>query len=488
MDMENREVSPSYDISFLDTFPTLKFPDLQERLLVEATHDNHKIVVLDDDPTGVQTLHDVSVFTNWSESAIEEGFREKQKLFYILTNSRSFSAMRTKQVHQEIAERILTVAQRLQKDFLIISRSDSTLRGHYPLETQTLRETLEAHSTKHVDGEILCPYFKEGGRFTFGDVHYVCYGRKLVPVGQTEFAEDQTFGYHASNLRDYVEEKTQGAYKRETVMSISISELRQGDVEAIAARLCQVHDFGKVIVNAVTQDDVRVFVLALYEALSRGKYFLFRTAAAFVKEMGAIEDRPLLTHAEIFQEKSMAAQQSGGVIVVGSHTEKTTAQLKALQGLPGLEFLELDSDLVLKPELFSQEVTRILEREEAIIRAGKTAVIYTKRKVLTLPDDTKESALARSVKISDAVQSLVGRLSITPSYVIAKGGITSSDVATKALHVHKATVIGQICPGVPVWRTGRESKFPQIPYIIFPGNVGDTDTLRQAVLTLQSAS
>lgn len=486
MDMENREVSPSYDISFLDTFPTLKFLDLQERLLAEATHDKHRIVVLDDDPTGVQTLHDVSVFTDWSESAIEEGFREQQKLFYILTNSRSFSAMKTKQVHQEIAERILKVAQRLQKDFLIISRSDSTLRGHYPLETQTLRETLEAHSMKHVDGEILCPYFKEGGRFTFGDVHYVRYGRKLVPVGQTEFAEDQTFGYHASNLRDYVEEKTQGAYKRETVMSISISELRQGNVEAIAARLCQVHDFGKVIVNAVTQDDVRVFVLALYEALSRGKYFLFRTAAAFVKEMGAIEDRPLLTHAEIFQEKSMATQQSGGVIVVGSHTDKTTAQLKALQGLPGLEFLELDSDLVLKPELFSQEVTRILEREEAIIRAGKTAVIYTKRKVLTLPGDTRESALARSVKISDAVQSLVGRLSITPSYVIAKGGITSSDVATKALHVHKATVIGQICPGVPVWRTGRESKFPQIPYIIFPGNVGNINTLRQAVLTLQS--
>lgn len=485
MDMENREVSPSYDISFLDTFPTLKFLDLQERLLAEATHDKHRIVVLDDDPTGVQTLHDVSVFTDWSESAIEEGFREQQKLFYILTNSRSFSAMKTKQVHQEIAERILKVAQRLQKDFLIISRSDSTLRGHYPLETQTLRETLEAHSMKHVDGEILCPYFKEGGRFTFGDVHYVRYGRKLVPVGQTEFAEDQTFGYHASNLRDYVEEKTQGAYKRENVMSISIAELRQGNVEAIAARLCQVHDFGKVIVNAVTQDDVRVFVLALYEALSRGKYFLFRTAAAFVKEMGAIEDRPLLTHAEIFPEKSMAAQQSGGVIVVGSHTDKTTAQLKALQGLPGLEFLELDSDLVLKPKLFSQEVTRILQKEEAIIRAGKTAVIYTKRKVLTLPDDTKESALARSVKISDAVQSLVGRLSIIPSYVIAKGGITSSDVATKALHVHKAMVIGQICPGVPVWRTGRESKFPQIPYIIFPGNVGDTDTLRQAVLTLQ---
>lgn len=117
MDMENREVSPSYDISFLDTFPSLNFPDLQERLAAVSMHDNHKIVVLDDDPTGVQTLHDVSVFTDWSESAIEEGFREQQKLFYILTNSRSFSAVKTKQVHQEIAERILKVAQRLQKDF-----------------------------------------------------------------------------------------------------------------------------------------------------------------------------------------------------------------------------------------------------------------------------------------------------------------------------------------------------------------------------------
>ena len=79
------------------------------------------------------------------------------------------------------------------------------------------------------------------------------------------------------------------------------------------------------------------------------------------------------------------------------------------------------------------------------------------------------------------MQSLVGRLSVTPSFVIAKGGITSSDVGTKALAVKKANVLGQIRPGIPVWQTGDDSRFPRIPYVIFPGNVGEDVTLKEAV-------
>lgn len=79
------------------------------------------------------------------------------------------------------------------------------------------------------------------------------------------------------------------------------------------------------------------------------------------------------------------------------------------------------------------------------------------------------------------MQSLVGRLTVTPAFVIAKGGITSSDVGTKALAVKKANVLGQIRPGIPVWQTGEESRFPSVPYVIFPGNVGDDSTLKEAV-------
>ncbi|HGM1177478.1 TPA: nucleotide-binding domain containing protein [Clostridioides difficile] len=93
----------------------------------------------------------------------------------------------------------------------------------------------------------------------------------------------------------------------------------------------------------------------------------------------------------------------------------------------------------------------------------------------------KDKQLMISVEISDAVTSIIGMLNVRPNFIIAKGGITSSDVGTKALRVKKATVMGQIKPGIPVWMTGKESKFPNMPYIIFPGNVGEISTLRESV-------
>ena len=193
-------------VSVLEEFPQEK-KEMTERLLQEELQrDSHKIIVLDDDPTGVQTVHDVSVYTDWSEESIRNGFLEKEKLFYILTNSRSFSAEKTEKVHREIAERTARVSKELGRDYLIISRGDSTLRGHYPLETETIRKVTEECLKVSFDGEIICPYFREGGRFTIGDVHYVKMGERLVPAGQTEFAKDRTFGYHSSNLKDYIEE------------------------------------------------------------------------------------------------------------------------------------------------------------------------------------------------------------------------------------------------------------------------------------------
>lgn len=203
---------------------------------------------------------------------------------------------------------------------------------------------------------------------------------------------------------------------------------------------------------------------------------MFRTAAALVKEIGGISDKPLLTREEMVVKET----DKGGVVIVGSHTQKTTAQLEELKKLKDVECVEFDSDLVLDDKRFQAETTRVIKRLEDIISQGKTAVAYTKRKLLVVENDTKEDALIRSVKISDAVQSLIGKLTVVPAFVIAKGGITSSDIGTKALAVKRANVMGQIRPGIPVWQTGEESKFPYTPYVIFPGNVGDVETLREA--------
>lgn len=439
-----------------------------------------RIVVLDDDPTGIQTIHDLAVYTDWSRESILDGFLSSNKLFFILTNSRSFTEEQTAAAHREIASVLNEVSAETGIGYILISRSDSTLRGHFPLETQTLRDQIEKETGRKTDGEILCPFFKEGGRYTINNIHYVRYGDELVPANETEFAQDKTFGYTAGTLPEYVEEKTKGAFRKEDVVCISLEDIRSMDTDRITEQLLSVTGFNKVIVNAVDYPDIKVFCTALYRAMKAGKTFLLRTGAAVTKVICGNSDQPLLTRNQMVSEES----DNGGIIVVGSHTAKTTAQVERLRTLDGIEFVELDATLVRDEEAFEQEVQRCLSLEEKYIRAGKTVCCYTTRDLITADTGNKEDDLLLSVKISGAVQSLVGRLSVTPAFVIAKGGITSSDVGTKALAVRKAYVLGQIQPGVPVWRTGSESRFPGTPYVIFPGNVGDDETLKAAAEVL----
>ena len=446
---------------------------------IEANH--KKIVVLDDDPTGVQTVHDISVYTSWEKDSIRQGFEEKNNLFYVLTNSRGFTAEQTTKAHREIAAVVDEMARETGREYIFISRSDSTLRGHYPLETELLKESYEQNTGNIVDGEILCPFFKEGGRFTIDNIHYVKYGGELIPANETEFAKDRTFGYAAATMPEYVEEKTRGAYRASDVTCISLEDIHNMDIDKIEAQFMEVKDFNKIVVNAVDYADLKVFCVALYRAMAKGKVFLFRTAAAIVKVMGAVSDQPLLTREQMVIRETA----NGGIIVVGSHTDKTTKQVESLRELADIEFIELDASLVRDDTAFAAEVKRCLDREEECLKAGRTVCCYTTRALITADTGDKEDELRLSVKISDAVQSLVGKLSITPSFVIAKGGITSSDVGTKALAVKKANVLGQIKPGIPVWQTGAESKFPMTPYVIFPGNVGEVTTLREAVEVLK---
>ena len=266
------------------------------------------------------------------------------------------------------------------------------------------------------------------------------------------------------------------------LICISLEDIHDMAFDKIEAQLMSVKDFNKIIVNAVDYADLKVFCVALYRAMAKGKVFMFRTAAAIVKVMGGVTDQPLLTRAQMVVKET----DNGGIIVVGSHTNKTTAQVEELKKLTEIEFVELDATLVRDEEAFEKEVQRCLAKEEECIRAGKTVCCYTTRALFTADTGDKEDELRLSVRISDAVQSLVGRLTVTPAFVIAKGGITSSDVGTKALAVKRANVLGQIRPGIPVWQTGEESKFPQTPYVIFPGNVGENTTLREAVEVLRA--
>ncbi|MFQ8882093.1 MAG: four-carbon acid sugar kinase family protein [Ruminococcus sp.] len=452
--------------------------DKAEALLSQAMEGFHKkLVVLDDDPTGVQTVHDVSVYTDWEEESIRKGFEEKEAMFFILTNSRSFSVEETTKVHQDIAARVAKVARELGQDFMIISRGDSTLRGHYPLETQLLADGLTKNEGVVIDGEIICPFFPEGGRYTMDNIHYVKEQENLVPAGMTEFAKDKTFGYKSSDLTEYVEEKTEGKYHKEDCITISLDELNALDVQGIKDKLMSAQNMAKIIVNAVSYADLKVFCAALVLAMKAGKHYMARTAAAFTKVMGRISDQPLLGRAQLEGDT-----KNGGIVLIGSHVKKTTDQLNCLKELDGqADFMEFQVNTVFEENGLEKEVERTVKAAEEKILSGRTVVIYTSRQLLAPENMTPEEKLHISVKISNAVTSIIGKLSVKPKFIIAKGGITSSDVGTKALRVKKARVMGQVKKGIPVWMTGEESKFPGMPYIIFPGNVGEVSTLKEIV-------
>ncbi|MGG2090764.1 four-carbon acid sugar kinase family protein [Priestia aryabhattai] len=469
-------------IEFLESLPKVNCQDV-DVLLEDALNSlNKKIIVLDDDPTGVQTVHDISVFTDWSVESIEKGFKEKQPMFFILTNSRGFTAEETEKAHKEIATNILSVSSKLNREFIIISRGDSTLRGHYPLETSVLKETIEMDSEMMVDGEVILPFFKEGGRLTVNNIHYVQHGQELVPAGETEFAKDRTFGYSKSDLGEWIEEKSNGEYKAKNTLYISIEQLRSLNIEKIAEQLVQVKHFNKVVVNAVDEVDVKIFTIALVQAMNQGKNFLFRSAAALPKVIGGVTDKALLTREELVGQET----GNGGLIIIGSHVKKTTEQLEELKKLNEIEFIEFNSHLVLHPDQFQKECERVIEMTESLIRSGRTVAVYTSRERLDLGENKKEEELKLSVAISDAVTSIVTRLQVRPNFLIAKGGITSSDVGTKGLKVKRATVAGQIRPGIPVWKLGNESKYPDMSYVIFPGNVGTKSDLKEVTQTLNN--
>jgi len=465
----------------LGTFPQVDEAKLDRRLAEALGNSDHKIVVLDDDPTGVQTVHGVSVYTSWDKAAIRAGFAEESRVFFVLTNSRGLTREETTAVHRDIARTLCEVAAETGRDYILVSRSDSTMRGHFPLETETLRETIEAQSDLRFDGEIIFPFFKEGGRFTIDNIHYVQEGDSLIPAGETEFARDKSFGYRSSHLGGYVEEKTGGRYTKDNCTYISLPDLRAQKLDKIAEQLIKCTGFNKVIVSAVDYVDVKVFALSYCQALRAGKRFLFRSAAAVPKVLGGISTIPLLTKGDLIDPTN----ENGGIVLVGSHVNKTTQQLEALRrSAKPISFIEFNQHLVVSESGLAPEVARVVALAEENIKAGKTVAIYTRRDRFDLPTKDKDRQLKTSVQISDAVTGIIGSLTVRPNFIIAKGGITSSDVGTKALRVRKAVVMGQISPGIPVWMTGPESKFPNMPYIIFPGNVGQIGTLKEIIESL----
>ena len=458
----------------LATLPPPWPENLLPRIQTLVKESGTKIVVLDDDPTGTQTVYDVPVLTEWSPDSLATVLSEPEALVYILTNSRSVPLAEAQAMNREIAANLQAASRATDRDFAVVSRSDSTLRGHYPGEVASLEETLG----QSVDGTLIIPFFLEGGRFTINDVHYVAEGDWFITAAETEYARDATFGYTYSNLREWVSEKHQGQIAAADVATVPLAELRTGGAEVIASILQQVNDGRVCVVNAATYRDMEVFVAGLLAAEAKGKRFIYRTAASFVRVRGGLAPRSLLTGRDL-----ATSAQTGGLILAGSYIKKSTLQIEAVQSLTNITSLEVSVEKLLDAARRDEEVKRVVSLADEAVATGQDALVYTSRKLITGHDAA--SSLQIGQIVSAALVEIVRSLTVAPNWIIAKGGITSSDVATQGLGINRAQVLGQAIPGVPIWRAGPESRWPGLVYVVFPGNVGGPKTIAEMVQILR---
>lgn len=445
-----------------------------ERCLAQLhSASGRKVVVLDDDPTGTQTVNGVNVVTQWDVQTITRLFESPERTFYISTNSRSLPQGEAVRLAREVTEVICEASLRTDVGFSIVSRSDSTLRGHFPAETDACLDVLYERLGRESRRVLLVPAFFEAGRYTINDVQWVEYDEKLVPVGQTEFARDPVFGFKSSNLFEWVEEKTQSKSRRQRVFSLSIDMIRQKGPKAICSMLMDSPNDAIVIANAACYEDLQTLCCGVMLAEQEGLDVLYRTSSSFVPIYGGITIRQPMTKREI--RELIPRSNVGGLVVVGSHVNKTTQQLKKLISETDIDHVELTVHAVVSESTRQEEIDRVVKEVAEWIESGKNAVVYTSREV-TLEKGNKDYQDI-SQAVSRALVDVVRSLKVKPRFVLSKGGITSIVLAKEALGARQAHVRGQVLPGVPLWELASDSPFGDMPFIVFPGNVGDEDAL-----------
>ncbi|HEX8498384.1 MAG TPA: four-carbon acid sugar kinase family protein, partial [Actinomycetales bacterium] len=332
----------------------LAVPGARERIRSMNRDAAQHVVVLDDDPTGSQVVHGLPVLTRWDDDDLRWAFAHPARAFFVLTNSRSLPARQTDELLRDLGARLHRVGAEVGTEVVLLSRSDSTLRGHYPLETDVLAQVAAGRGAPY-DAVLLVPAYLDAGRVTVDDVHYARDGVAYVPVGSTDYATDDAFGYTSSRLSQWVQEKTGSRVLARDVLQLRLADIRGGGVERVAELLLGARGGRVVTVDALDESDLEVVALALGAAERTGWRALCRVGPSFVPVRTGIDRRPPLLPVEVAGDPPRAGH---GLVVVGSHVELTTRQVAALLQLPGLEPVELDVDALADPARRQAETER----------------------------------------------------------------------------------------------------------------------------------
>ncbi len=441
--------------------------------------------VIDDDPTGSQAMHGVEVVTVPEQGACEAALSGPAGACFVLTNSRSLDEPEAAALTDRAARALLAAAGPSGGALQLVSRSDSTLRGHVTGEVAALQAAGRDVLGSAFDAVLLIPAFLEAGRLTAANVHWARTAAGLVPVGETEFARDSAFGYTASDLTEFVAEKSGGAARPQDVASISLGDIRTGGPSRVRDLLASLTGGTWVVVNATEYSDLEAVACGVLLAEQAGRRFLFRTGPSFVRALTGTEPAAPLRGAALRPRGHGTGPGGHGLIVVGSHVGQTSRQLAVLRERAGVTGVELCVPAILDGR---QDTAARAARDVAGALRRSDVLLFTSRAVAGGGSAAESLAIARAVSAAVA-RTVRLALAARPAWILAKGGITSHDVAVHGLGIRRAEVAGQLFPGlISVFRpVDAAPEAVGVPYVVFAGNVGDDSTLADVVAILNDA-
>jgi uncharacterized protein YgbK (DUF1537 family) len=410
-----------------------------------------RIVVLDDDPTGTQTVADLPVVLSPDAATLSAVAAVWSGPVWVLTNTR---ALPWPAAQSYLAATVASARAVFGPAVRFVLRGDSTLRGHVLGEIDTLSTATSV--------ALFVPAFIEQGRVTIHGVHYVTVGDDLVEVAATEYARDPEFGYRSSGLVDWVAEREAGR----TALPMPLEVLRTEGPSALADLLVRAPSHAVVVPDAESAADLRTIRAAWIEAQRRGRDVVLRCASSLASVVTGTPGKPV----------ALSPVDGPVLVVCGSYTSGAAAQLAALDGLAGVAAHEIDLLQALAASPVASRYRRTLASEVgASLQAGMVAVLSTPRST-----STQHLSFAAGEKIMDVVVATVSELQGQFAAVITKGGITSARIARDALGMRVAYVRGQVAGGIPVWADG----FPPtgaMDQVVVPGNVGPPNAIRDVL-------
>jgi uncharacterized protein YgbK (DUF1537 family) len=440
--------------------------------------ERRKVIVLDDDPTGSQTVHSAPLLLRWDPDSLRRGLRHPSPLLFVLANTRALEPEAARERVCEICRGLRLVLAELEaagelKRWLVVSRGDSTLRGHFPLEVDVIAEELGPF-----DATLLAPAFLPGGRTTRGGVHYL-HGE---PVHTTDFARDRLFGFSSSFLPEWVEEKTRGAIPAASVERLDLAEL-DGSAASLQAR---VDSFGAQRVVAADAERPEQLA-ALGEAVWRSKRrLLFQSAASLINGLVPLPPQPLDPAGLAALRRCGAnAERLPVLVVLGSHVPLADQQLEQLLQEPACEGVEIPVAKLARvlegpaaPELIRSLERSWLEQLQAALDQGRTPVLFSSRGELVCASAQERRRFG--LELAALMARLTSALAPQLGLIISKGGITTHTLLADGLGLDWVELQGQLLPGLSVVLTPADATVPGLPVITFPGNLGDASGLRQA--------